>query len=98
MSEQKNTSVVGQPSKKSASPLKSPAHKAKKEQSKTEPTARTNISTVPEKFLSKKIDDLLDEVSNKPLVSFEKKEQAKLVQAYEKLIFKMVREINCARK
>ncbi len=98
MSEQKNTSVIGQPSKKSASPLKSPAHKAKKEQSKTELPAKTNVNAVPEILLSKKIDDILDEVSNKPLTSFEKKEQAKLIQAYEKLIFKMVREINCARK
>ncbi|HHT9111269.1 MAG TPA: hypothetical protein ACFYDZ_08955 [Candidatus Brocadiaceae bacterium] len=98
MSEQKNTSVVGQPSKKPASTLKPSANKAKKEQSKTEPPAKINVNAVPEILLSKKIDELLDEVSNKPLISVEKKERAKLIQAYEKLIFKMVREINCVRK
>lgn len=98
MSEEKNTPAVGQASKKSASPLKHSAKKKKKEQSKTEPLAKVNVSAEPEIVLSEKIHDLLDVVTNKPLASFEKKEQAMLIQSYEKLIFKMVREINCVRK
>lgn len=98
MSEKKNTPAVGQPSKKPASPLKTSVNKLKKEPLKTEPPVKINAGTEREILLSKKIDDFLDEVTNKPLVSFEKKEQTKLIQAYEKLIFKMVREINCVRK
>ena len=52
----------------------------------------------PELSLVKKVDDMLGEVESKPIKSFEKKEQEKLLQSYEKLISKMVREINNSRR
>lgn len=98
MSEEKNTPAAGQASKKSASLLKPSAKKTKKVQSKSEPLPKANVNTKSETLLSKKVNDLLLEIANKPLVSFEKKEQAGIIQSFEKLILKMVREINCVRR
>ncbi len=47
--------------------------------------------------LVKKIDEIVEEIEGSPLRSFAKTEQEKLLQSYEKLISKMVREINNSR-
>jgi len=42
----------------------------------------------------KKIDDTRAEIEGNPLKSFEKKDKEKLIQSYEKLISRLVWEIN----
>lgn len=97
MNEGKNATTEGRSSKKSVSGQKPSAKKAQKErvvsdvQTKTVEEVRSALS------LAKKIDDIMEEIESKPIKSFEKKEQEKLRQAYEKLISKMVREINNSR-
>ena len=98
MSEGKNKNSESQPSKKFVTGQKSPAKKTQKEQPKpaaqTKPTADAGSSL----SLIKKADEVGEEIENKPLKSFEKKEREKIVQSYERLIFKMVREINNSRQ
>jgi hypothetical protein len=48
--------------------------------------------------LIKKADEVGEEIETKPLKSFEKKEREKIIQSYERLIFKLVREINNSRQ
>ena len=48
--------------------------------------------------LIKKADEVGEEIATKPLKSFEKKEREKIVQSFERIIFKMVREINNSRQ
>lgn len=99
MREEKNTTTHQvQSSKKSASSQKSPDKKLQKEKSKSEILPKSVSVVKPELSLVKKIDDMLGEIESKPIKSFEKKEQEKLLQSYERLIFKMVREINNSRR
>jgi len=98
MSEGENTNAEGQPSKKSVTGQKSPAKKPQKEQPKPVAQAKPTIDAGSSLLLIKKIDDVGEEIENKPLKSFEKKEREKIVQSYERLIFKMVREINNSRQ
>jgi len=98
MSEEKNTTVEGQSSKKSLSSQKSPAKKPQKEKPKSEVLPKSVEEVKPALSLAKKIDGIAEEIESKPIKSFEKKEQEKLLQSYEKLISKMVREINNSRR
>jgi len=98
MGEEKNTTTEGQPTKKSTSSQKSPAKKSQKERPKPEAQIKSVEDTSPASSLVKKIDDIMEEIESKPIKSFEKKEQERLIQSYEKLIFKMVREINNSRR
>lgn len=97
MSEEKNTTAEGQSSRKSVSSQKSPAKKPQKEKLKPDAQPRSVEEEKPALSLAKKIDDMMEEIESKPIKSFEKKEQEKLLQSYEKLISKMVREINNSR-
>ena len=98
MGEEKNTTTEGQSSKKSLSSQKSPAKKPQKEKLKPDVQAKSVEDVKPALSLIKKIDDIVEEIESKPIKSFEKKEQEKLLQSYEKLISKMVREINNSRR
>ncbi len=98
MREEKNTTTQVRSSKKSASSQKFPDKKPQKEKSKSEVLPKSVSVVKPELSLVRKIDDMLGEVESKPIKSFEKKEQEKLLQSYEKLISKMVREINNSRR
>ncbi|HHT9159224.1 MAG: hypothetical protein A3G70_07940 [Planctomycetes bacterium RIFCSPLOWO2_12_FULL_39_13] len=98
MIEEKGTSPEGQSSKKFVSGQKSSERKPQKEQPKifVQPKPATDIGYA--SLLSKKIDDFVQEIEGKPLKSFEKKDQQKILESYEKLIFKVVREINNSRR
>lgn len=97
MSEGKNTTAEGQSSKRSVSSQKSSAKKTQKERVKPDVQAKS-VEEVKSAFsLAKKVDDMVEEIEGNPIKSFEKKEQEKLLQSYEKLISKMVREINNSR-
>ncbi|OHB46880.1 MAG: hypothetical protein A2099_02465 [Planctomycetes bacterium GWF2_39_10] len=98
MIEEKGTSPEGQSSKKFVSGQKSSERKPQKEQPKifVQPKPATDIGYA--SLLSKKIDDFVHEIEGKPLKSFEKKDQQKILESYEKLIFKVVREINNSRR
>ena len=98
MREEKNTTTQVRSSKKSASNQKPPNKKPQKEKSKSEVLPKSVSVVKPELSLVKKIDDMLGEVESKPIKSFEKKEQEKLIQSYEKLISRLVREINNSRR
>ncbi|MBE7444065.1 MAG: hypothetical protein HS132_01950 [Planctomycetia bacterium] len=98
MGEEKNTTTQAQSSKKSATSQKFPDKKPQKEKSRSEALLKSVSIANPELSLAKKIDDILGEIGSKPIKSFEKKEQEKLLQSYEKLISKMVQEINNSRR
>ena len=98
MGEEKNITTEGQPAKKSMSSQKSPAKKSQKERPKSEAQTKSAEDTSPASSLVNKIDVIVEEIESKPIKSFEKKEQERLIQSYEKLIFKMVREINNSRR
>jgi hypothetical protein len=97
MSEEKNSTTKGMPLKKSASSQTSSNRKSKKEPMKeiqTTPTADTE----PALSLIKRIGEIVHQIENMPLKSIGKGSREKLLQSYEKLILKMVREINSSRK
>lgn len=98
MSEGKNKNSEGQPSKKSVPGQKSPAKLPQKEQPKPVAQTKSTVDAGPSLSLIKKADEVGEEIENTPLKSFEKKEREKIVQSYERLIFKMVREINNSRQ
>lgn len=98
MGEEKNIIPGGQSSKKSVSSQRSFAKKPQKEKPKPEVLPKSVVVVKPELSLIKRIDDMVEEIEGKPIKSFEKKEQEKLLQSYEKLISKMVREINNSRR
>ena len=98
MSEGKNTNAEGQPSKKSVIGQKSPAKKPQKEQPKPVTQTKATVDVGSSLSLIKKVDEVGEEIESKSLKSFEKKEREKIVQSYERLIFKMVREINNSRQ
>ena len=98
MSEEKKTNAGGQPSKKSVPGQKSPAKKTQKEQLKPAAQTKPTVDAGSSLMLINKIDEIGEELETKPLKSFEKKEREKIVQSYERLIFKMVREINNSRQ
>ena len=98
MSEGKNKNSESQPSKKFVTGQKSPAKLPQKEQPKPVAQTKSTVDAGASLSLIKKIDEIGEEIENKPLKSFEKKEREKIVQSYEKLIFKMVREINNSRQ
>lgn len=98
MSEEKKTSSDNLSSKKSVSSQKPAAKKSPKEQLKSDVKTVSSDDTKPVLPLIKKINDIIEEIENKSLKSYEKKEQEKILQAYEKLILKMVKEINNSRR
>ena len=98
MSEEKGTNPEGQSSKKPVSGQKSSEKKPQKEQPKSVAQPKSAAATVYASLLTKKIDDFVHEIENKPLKSYEKKEREKILQGYEKLILKMVKEINNSRQ
>ena len=98
MSEDKNKNSEGRPSKKSVPGQKSPAKLPQKEQPKPVVPAKSTVVVGSSVSLIKKADEVGEEIETKPLKSFEKKEREKIVQSYEKLIFKIVREINNSRQ
>ncbi len=98
MSEGKNRNSESQPSKKFVTGQKSPAKLPQKEQPKPVAQTKPTVDAGSSVSLIKKIDEICEEIENKPLKSFEKKEREMIVQSYEKLIFKMLREINNSRQ
>lgn len=99
MNEAKNINAEGQSSKRPVSGQKPPDKKPQKEKLK-QPDIQTKSGEEmkPSLSLARKIDDMVGEIELKPIKSFEKKDQEKLLQSYEKLIFRMVREINNSRQ
>ncbi|MFN3531839.1 MAG: hypothetical protein ACK41Q_04895 [Candidatus Brocadia sp.] len=98
MNEEKNTTDEGRTSKKSVSGQKPSTKKPQKERVVSGLQTQPIEEAKPALSLAKKIDDIAEEIESKPIKSFEKKEQEKLLQSYEKLISKMVREINNSRQ
>ncbi len=98
MSEGKNKNNEGQPSKKSVPGQKSPAKLPQKEQPKPVVSTKSTVAVGTSVSLIKKAEEVGEEIENKPLKSFEKKEREKIIQSYERLIFKLVREINNSRQ
>lgn len=98
MTEERSINAGGQSSKKTASGQKFPAKKPQKEQPKSATQTMSGGNIEPAILLVNKIDDIGSEIEGKPLKSFEKKDQTKLLQSYEKLITKMIREINNSRR
>lgn len=98
MSEEKDTIPAGQSPKKSASRQKSLVKKPKKEQTKSESQTGSPLDTESAASLVKKIHEIADKIEKNPIKSFEKKEQEEIIKSYEKLICKMVREINNSRR
>lgn len=96
MNEEKNTPANGKPFKKSASGKKSSTGKHQQEQ--TAPEQPTKTATLGNAVsIIQKIDDIRSEVEGNPVKSFEKKDKEKLIQSYEKLISRLVWEINHSR-
>ncbi|HHT9130188.1 MAG TPA: hypothetical protein ACFYEC_04920 [Candidatus Brocadiaceae bacterium] len=98
MSEEKGTSSDNLSSKKSVSSQKPAAQKPQKERLKSDVKTVSSENTRTALPLIKKISDIIEEIEKKPLKSYEKKEQEKILQSYEKLILKMVKEINNSRR
>ena len=98
MSEGKNTNAEGQASKKSVTGQKSHAKKPQKEQPKPVAQTKSPVNAGSSLSFIKKADEIGEELESKPLKSFEKKGREKIIQSYERLIFKMVREINNSRQ
>lgn len=98
MNEAKNSNPEGKYSKRPVSGQKPPDKKPLKEKSKPDIQPKSGEDINPALSLAKKIDDVIGEIEIKPIKSFEKKEQGKLLQAYEKLISRIVREINDSRQ
>ncbi|MBM4064327.1 MAG: hypothetical protein FJ266_01590 [Planctomycetes bacterium] len=98
MTDGKNKNSEGQPSKKSVPGQKSPAKLPQKEQPKPVVPTKSTVAAGSSVSLIKKADEVGEEIETKPLKSFEKKEREKIIQSYERLIFKMVREINNSRQ
>jgi hypothetical protein len=98
MADGKSKSSEGQPSKKSVPGQKFPAKLPQKEQPKPVVPAKSTVAVGSSVSLIKKADEVGEEIETKPLKSFEKKEREKIVQSYERLIFKMVRQINSSRQ
>lgn len=98
MSEGKSTAIDGKSSKKSVSSQKSPARKPQHEKLKPDVQTKSGDDMKSALSLAKKIDEMAGEIESKPIKSFEKKEQEKLLLSYEKLIAKIVREINNSRR
>lgn len=98
MGEEKNTSSEGNSSKKYVSPQKSSEKKTQKGQLKSEVQTKFTAVTDATLSLTKKINDLLGEIESKPLKSLEKKDKEKLTQSYEKIVLRIVKEINNSRR
>lgn len=98
MNEEKKTPMEGKPSKKSTPGQKSSAKGPQKERIKSEAPKKPVETTEPGLSLLQKIDDISEEIEKKPIKSFEKKDQEKLFRSYEKLVLKMVQEINKSRR
>ena len=98
MSEQKSIIPEGNSSKKSVAGQKSSEKKPQKELHKSDTQTKTVVGTEYAPLLAKKIDEFVHEIESRPLKNLEKKDQQKLLESYEKLIFKVVREINNSRR
>jgi len=94
MGDGKNTPSEGNSLKKYVSPQKSSEKKAQKEQLKSEVQIKSTAVTEAALSLTKKISELLGEIESKPLKSLEKKDKEKITQSYEKLVLRIVKEIN----
>ncbi len=98
MSEEKNTTAEGRSSKKPVSSQKPSAKKPQNENLRSDVHTKSIEEGKPALSLAMKVNDIIGEIESKPIKSFEKKEQEKLIQSYEKLISKMVWEINNSRR
>ncbi|MGQ3683615.1 MAG: hypothetical protein ACUBOA_01115 [Candidatus Loosdrechtia sp.] len=97
MNEEKNVTDKGIPLKKSVSGKTSSNRRSKKEHAK-EVKLTSADDTESALSLIKRIDEIVSEVENTPLKSFGKNNRTKLLQSYENLVLKMVKEINRSRK
>ncbi len=97
MSEEKNVNNEGQSSKKSSYGRKKPAQKPQKENQKSAAQAKS-ADALPAVTLAGKIECIADEIRNNPIKSFDKKDRPSLIESYEKLIVRVVREINYSRQ
>lgn len=95
--EEKKVPMESKSSKRSTPSQKSSAKKPQKERIKSE-AAKKPVDTETSLSLLQKIDDISEEIEKNPLKSFEKKDQEKLFRSYEKLIQKIVQEINKSRR
>jgi len=98
MGDGKNTPSEGNSLKKYVSPQKSSEKKAQKEQLKSEVQIKSTAVTEAALSLTKKISELLGEIESKSLKSLEKKDKEKITQSYEKLVLRIVKEINNSRR
>ncbi len=96
MNEEKNAPANGKPLKKSTSGKKFSGGKQQKEQAAPEQPAKTATLGNAVSII-KKIDDVGSEIEGNPVKSFEKKDKEKLIQSYEKLISRLVWQINHSR-
>lgn len=97
MNEEKNMASEGKPQKKPTPSQKSSIKKPQRERIKSEDQKKPVETEAPLSLLQK-IDDIVEEIEKKPLKSYDKKDQDKLLKSYERLILKMVREINNSRR
>ena len=71
--------------------------KPQKENQKSAAQAKS-ADALPAVTLAGKIECIADEIRNNPIKSFDKKDRTSLIQSYEKLIARVVREINYSRQ
>lgn len=96
MAEEKNVNTEGQSSKKSSRGRKSSTLKTQKGDAKS--AVKVKLADAQSAAtLAGKIDGMADEVRNKPIKSFDKKDRPALARSYERLIASLVREINNSR-
>jgi len=94
---QKTTTQKRQPAKKTTRSIKKTQTASEKHtdiNSKKNSTENNNSVAA----LTKKINDISEDIEKTPLASLEKSVQSKLIKTYEKLIRKLVKEINSTRK
>lgn len=99
MNEAKNINAEGKSSKRPVSGQKPSDKKPQKGKLKqSDIQTKSSEDKDPALSLARKIGDIIGEIEGMPIKSFEKKDQGKLLQSYEKLISSMVREINNSRQ
>ena len=98
MGNEKNMIPERKSSKKSATVQKPSAKINQKEKIMPEAKSKSPACSVSSSSLMAVINEIGEKIEHSPLKSFEKKDREKIVQSYERLIFKMVREINNSRQ
>lgn len=98
MGDDKNMIPERKSTKKSAAVQKSFAKKNQKEKTMPEAKSKSPASSVSSSSITAVINEIEEKIENAPLKSFERKDREMIVQSYERLIFKMVREINNSRQ